>query len=109
MFKFEDRYSLAQFYRLILLAIRMTGPLNSPPRPLDSTAFSRKLLQLLLADIRATLAKSISKPEMKEAVDEALQDVDTRAEGLLKQADVLQYGRKPKRRTRSKKSAQKIG
>ncbi|HEV7264160.1 MAG TPA: hypothetical protein VGN83_04485 [Falsiroseomonas sp.] len=109
LFKFEDRYSPGEFYRLILLAIRMTGPLNRPPRPFDSTAFSRKLLQLLMADIRATFANSILKPETKEVVDEALQEVDTRAEGLLKQADPLQYGQKPKRRARPKPSAPKTG
>ena len=57
IFNHEGKYNPAQVYSLILMAIRLTGPLNRPPKPFESAKFHREVLRILLSNIRKSFAE----------------------------------------------------
>lgn len=78
------RYTAAQLYRLIIFAIKETGPLNRPPRPVPPGFFHRELARLMFSELRKTLRKS--PPALRKAfapeIDAAERDIEntTRSE-----------------------------
>ncbi|WP_208180050.1 hypothetical protein J4T85_019420 [Sinorhizobium medicae] len=51
-------YVPAQLYRLILFAIKATGPLNRPPRRLDPAIFEQEVARIMMAELRRRVRKS---------------------------------------------------
>lgn len=60
IFQLEEgrRYTPAQLYRLIILAIKAAGPLNRPPRPLAPSFLHRELARLMISDLNKKLRQS---------------------------------------------------
>lgn len=57
IFQLEEgrRYTPAQLYRLIILAIKAAGPLNRPPRPLAPGFLHRELARLMISELNRKL------------------------------------------------------
>lgn len=89
LFKHEAKYNPAQFYSLILLAIRLTGPLNRPPRPFDSAKFHREVLRIILSDIRKSFAELDLNPAAKTRLTSKARRLQWETEDLMDQLHAI--------------------
>lgn len=92
IFKHEAKYNPAQFYSLVLLAIRLTGPLNRPPRPFDNAKFHREVLRILLSDIRKSFAEVPLKAASKARLTSKARRLQWETEDLMDQLDAILRG-----------------
>ena len=73
LFRYRRRYTPEQFNNLILLAVKLSGPLNLPPRPYNVVTLGAERMRLGLMKVKTSLKKAkltVTKiSEMQDTVE----------------------------------------
>lgn len=94
IFRFEAQYSGGQLYRLLVIAIKATGPLNRKPVRFEQAAFQREILRLNMAEIRKSMRELDWGSEFQTHMRAATNWLESRTEEFVETLDELE---KPRR------------
>ena len=90
IFRFEAQYSGGQLYRLLLIAIKATGPLNRKPVGFEQAAFQREILRLNMAEIRKSMRELDWGSEFQTYMRAATDWLESRTEDFVETLEELE-------------------
>ncbi|MCO6051505.1 hypothetical protein NGM99_17105 [Mesorhizobium sp. RP14(2022)] len=90
IFRFEAQYSGGQLYRLLLITIKATGPLNRKPVGFKQAAFQREILRLNMAEIRKSMRELDWGSEFQTYMRAATDWLESRTEEFVETLEELE-------------------